>query len=157
MPFDEEDEEDDEDVSSKSKKSGLKQVSTQKSIFESIPKKSTPENLEKRVQQIQEKDSNYKTRASELAIQFKKAMEDKTLASNKSIFAQDLEKNLLSQMIELAVEINNDQEEQYEGMGSLSWITLLLKTCFAQRDKINKLDYNIFEISKALDNKKKSE
>lgn len=154
MPFDEED--DNDTPSIKSKKVGLKQVSSQKSIFESMPKKPSQEDLEKKVKQIQEKDSSYKTRAAELALQFKKTMDDKTLVQNKNIFAQELEKELLGKMIQLAVEINSDPFEQ-EGMGSLSWITLLLKTCFNQRDKINKLEYNISEINKALDSKKKSE
>lgn len=145
MPFDEEK---DEEVLPQ--KVSLKQVSTQKSIFDSIPKKPSAEDLEKRVQQIQEKSSSYKVRVAELAKQFNKAMADKTLKTNKNIFSQEMEKELLSKMIQIAVEINNDAIEQ-EGMGSLSWITMLLKTCFAQRDRINNLEYSLSLLEKKLD------
>jgi len=155
MPFDEED----SDQPEQSKKVTLKNVSSQKSIFESMPKKQTPEEFEQKVRKVQERTSHYKAKAADLATQFNKAMSDKTLSQNKNMFQQDMEKDLLRQMIELAVEINNDGREQ-EGMGSLSWITLLLKTCFSQRDKINRLEYAVSQLEKktaALDTSKKSE
>jgi len=172
MPLDD-DYDNEEQPSSKSQKTGLKQVSSQKSIFDSMPKKPTAEKLEKQVKQIQDRDSDYQIRAADLVLKFKKAMEDKTLQSNKNIFARELEKDLLSDMIKLAVEINNDPNEP-EGMGSMSWIVLLFKTCFSQRDKMNKLEYTISlldkktdpavlsaliikEINTALDSRKKSE
>lgn len=171
MPFDEED--DDSNPSIQSKKVGLKNVSSQKSIFDNIPKKPTQEDLDNRVKKVQARASHYKAKAADLASQFNKAMADKTLQQNKNMFQQELEKDLLGQMIQLAIEINNDPNEK-EGMGSLSWITLLLKTAFSQRDKINKIEYAVSqlekksdpavmtelvskEISNALDNKKKSE
>jgi hypothetical protein len=53
-------------------------------------------------------------------------------------------------MIKLAVEINTDPNEQ-EGMGSLMWIVLLLKTCVSQRDRINKLEYSVSQLEKKLE------
>jgi len=145
MPFDEEE----ESVPQKPK-IGLKNVSSQKSIFDSIPKKPSQEDFDKKVKEVQEKSNGYKQRAADLAINFKKLMEDKTLLQNKNIFATELERELLSKMIQLAVEINNDPNEQ-EGMGSLGWITLLFKTFFAQRDKINYLEYRLFQLEKKLE------
>jgi hypothetical protein len=169
MPFDEED---NDQPSNQSQKIGLKKVSSQKSIFESMPKKPTPEEFEGQVKKVQEKASHYKAQAADLAISFNKAMLDKTLQPNKNVFQQELEKELLGKMIQLAIDINNDRNEQ-EGMGSLTWITLLLRTCFSQRDKINRLEYALSqfekkfepmisdivkkEISKALDGPKKNE
>ena len=144
MPFDEED---DSDINSKPK-IGLKFKNVDKSS--STQKKATQEQFEKKVQEVQEKNSSYKRRASELAIQFKKVIEDKTLPQNKNIFANEIERELLANMIDLAVEINNDPNEQ-DGMGSLSWITLLLKTVISQRDKINKLEYALYNFDKKLD------
>lgn len=157
MPFDEED----DSLPVKPSKLGLKSVSSQKSIFESIPKKPTQEDFDKKVKNIQEKNTGYKQRAAELAIAFKKTMEDKTLFQNKNVFTSDLERELLSKMIQLAVEINNDPDEQ-EGMGSLGWITLLLKTSLAIRDKLNYTDYRIMQLEKkieslTLDKKNKNE
>lgn len=171
MPFDEEDQ---DQQSVQSQKVGLKQVSSQKSIFDSMPKKQSPEEFEAKVHKSQERQSHNKARAADLAVQFNKAMADKTLPQNKNMFQQEVEKELLGKMVQLAVDINSDQTEQYDGMGSLSWITLLLKTCFNQRDRINVLEYKVThlerkpdmanvaeyvskEIAKALDGKKDSE
>lgn len=164
MPFDEEN---DSEPSLKSQKVGLKNVSSQKSIFDSIPKKQTQEELNQKVKQGQERASSYKVRAAALASQFNKSMVDKTLSENKNLFQKEVEKDLMREMIQLAIEINDDPLEQ-EGMGSLGWITLLLKTCFSQRDKLNNLEYMLTqldsklqviskEISKPLDSKKDSE
>lgn len=163
MPFDEESEDLNED---KLKKSGIKNVSSQKSIFESLPKKkSSLEDFEKQVDRVQEKQSSYKSRAAELALQFKKASENKTLPKNKTIFSSEVERELLGKMAQLAIEINNDSSEQ-EGMGSLSWIMLLFKSLLSQRDRINTLEYEILQIknnsesilkeSQVIDKKKQS-
>jgi hypothetical protein len=170
MPFDEED---NEQPSNQSQRIGLKKVSSQQSIFDSMPKKPSPDEFEAKVKKVQEKTSRYKSLAADLATSFNKSMIDKTLPQNKNIFQQDFEKELMGKMVQLAIEINNDPNES-EGMGSLTWITLLMKTCFTQRDKINRLEYAVAqlekktaepivtelvkkEITKALDNKKKSE
>lgn len=164
MPFDEE-----EDTENVTPKVGLKNVSSQKSIFDALPKRQTQDDLTKKVDQIQERNSSHKTRAAELSSQFNQIMNDKTLKQNKNIFARELERELLTKMAQLAIDVNNDQHE-HEGMGSLSWIILLLKTCLNQRDKINQLEFAVSqlenklnsgfiskEIQAALDSKKVSE
>jgi len=169
MPFDEEDDE----QSAQSQKIGLKKVSTQKSIFDSLPKKPTQDELDQRVKKVQERQSRYKSKVADLAIQFNNAILDKTLPENKNMFQKELERDLLRSMIQMAQEINADVRER-DGEGSLSWITLLMKACFTQRDKINNLEYAVQqlqkktepasladlvskEITKALDGKLKSE
>ena len=148
MPFDEED--DNEQPSLQSQRVGLKKVSSQQSIFDTMPKKPTQEDFDRKVNQIQERSSSYKAKAAELASQFSQALSDKTLKQNKNVFAREMERELLTKMVQLAVDINNDPHEQ-EGMGSLSWITLLLKTCLAQRDRINQLEYVMAEMAKKLE------
>lgn len=147
MPFDEED----DSLPQQPNRLGLKNVSSQKSIFESIPKKPTQEDFDKKVKIAQDKSINYKQKASELAVSFKKTMEDRTLFQNKNVFTNDLERELLSKMIQLAVEINNDPNEQ-EGMGSLGWITLLFKTALSLRDRNNLLEYKILQLERKLEN-----
>jgi hypothetical protein len=155
MPFDEE-----EDVPTiQSQKIGLKQVSSQKSIFETMPKKPTQEEFTQQVKKVQERMSAYKARTTELAIQFNKAMADKTLPVNKNMFQKEMELEILRNMVKLAQDINSDVKER-EGEGSLSWITLLLKTSFNRRDKINNLEFALQQLEKkidALDKKKNSE
>lgn len=172
MPFDEEN--DSELPSVQSQKVGLKNVSSQKSIFDSMPKKPTQEDLNQKVKVIQERASHYKARAADLSTQFYKALADKTLVQNKNQFQVAMENDVLGQMVQLAIDINNDPAEEKDGMGSLSWIVVLLKTALKQRDKINQLEYQVSqltakadsnylsnliskEIEKALDKNKKSE
>lgn len=169
MPFDEEEDQ----PSLQSQKVGLKNVSSQKSIFDSMPKKPSQEEFNKKIQKIQDNSQLYKNKTADLAVQFFKAMADKTLRQNKNMFQIDMENELLKNMVALAQEINLDSEEP-ESDGSLSLITILMKTCFNQRDKINRLEYAISlldkktnlttltdliskEINKALDAQKKSE
>lgn len=155
MPFDEE-----EDVPTiQSQKIGLKQVSSQKSIFDTMPKKPTQSEFTEQVRQVQERASGYKAKTADLASQFNKAMADKSLALNKNNFQKEMEVEILRSMVKLAQEINADFNER-EGEGSLSWITLLLSTCFKQRDKLNNLEYVVSQLEKkidALDKKKSSE
>lgn len=166
MPFDEE--EDQQSV--QSQKLGLKKVSTQKSIFDNMPKKRSQEELNEKVAAAQKRAGTHKVKAMELASQFNKILADKTLPQNRNMFQKEVEKELLGKMVQLAADINNDPNEQFDGMGSLGWITLLLRTCFNQRDKINLLEYRVEqlekksdpdlvskEIAKALDALKKSE
>ena len=167
MPFDE------DDPKEYVPKVGVKQVQGQKSMFDGKPKKPTQQEFQQQVQQTQEKMSGYKKRAADLFVQFSRAMSDKTLSQNRNVFNNESEKELLQNMIQLAIDVNNDPNEQ-EGMGSLTWITLLFKTCLSQRDRMNELEYALGslqkkldssvitdyinkEISKALDKKKDSE
>lgn len=143
MPFDEE-----EEVLEKPKVE-LKKVSTKKSMFDDLNKKPSKEDFEKKVKYMNDKSIKYKTQAAELVKEFNKCLADKTLAHNKSVFVKEIENELLFKMIKLAEDINNDPDEK-EGTGSLSWITILLKNSFAQRDKINYLEYSLSEIEKKI-------
>lgn len=152
-------------------KAGLK-ATGQKSMFEGKRRPSQQE-FQQKVHQVQETLSGYKKRAAELFVQFQQAMSDKTLPQNRNVLNHETEKEMLQNMIQLADDINNDPNEQ-EGMGSLTWITLLFKTCLAQRDRMNEIEYALSmlqkkyestamtdyinkEIAKALDKKKGSE
>lgn len=149
MPFD------DEDQSDLVKKVELKKVSSQKSMFDKPDKpKVSQQTLEQRADEINKKNNDYKSRAAELAVSFKKILLDKTLPQNKSIFLEEIEKETLSKMIALAVEINADEDED-EGMGTLGWVTLMLKYFLHHRDRINSLEYELKVANKNIDSLKK--
>lgn len=128
----------------------LKNVSSQPSMFDGKPKKPTAQESQRQVQEAQEKSSSYKRRASDLSVQFARMMADKTLPENKNIFANEAKRELMQNMVQLAKDINNDDLEA-EGDGSLIWIIVLFNTCFDQRDRINKLEYILTQISKKVD------
>ena len=142
-PFDSED----DDIETP-KKVSLNKVSSQSSVFDKIPKKPSKEDFEKRVKTIEDNNVGYKKQAVELAIQFKKMMDDKTLLQNKNVFSKEVENEFLSKIVNLSIEINNDENEQ-DGMGSLSCIIILLKTCLSLRDRVNDLEYQITQLSSA--------
>lgn len=149
--------------------SGLKNVSSQKSMFDNRPRKQTQQEFDQRVKNVEEIKSGYKAQTADLGVAFNKLMADKTLPENKNILSQDMEREVLVRMVRLAEAINNDPAEEKDGNGSLSWVALLLKTCLNQRDKLNQQEYEFSkfksqvsalikqEISAALDKKKESE
>jgi len=144
MPFDEED----IDLSKDTKRGGLKKVSSQKSIFDKMPKKPTI-NINDAAKDIEKRKLTYKEIAAELSLQFKKAMADKTLPENKNVFQIEAEQEMLSEMVKLAVDVNNDEYED-EGMGSLMWVILLLKTNLNLRNQINLLEYELIQQKKSV-------
>ncbi len=142
--------EDDEEIDEP--KNNLKKVSSQKSMFDGLPKKPSKNDFDKTVKESVERSSTHKTKAAELSLQFSKIMLDKTLKANKTVFAKEIEQDLLAKMVQLAIEINDDPNEK-EGMGSLSWVILLLRTCFYQRDRLNDFEYQLSKIEEAFDKK----
>lgn len=135
MPFDEEED------SLEVKKSGLKQVSSKKSIFDGIPKKPSQQDFNEKVHQVQDQANSYKLTGATLAKEFMDLVQDKTLNRNKSVIVKELEKELLSKMINFASTVNKDPNEE-EGVGSLAIIALLLKTVLIQKNAINDLEYS---------------
>ncbi len=140
MPFDE----DEKDLDLSNNKS-LKKVSSQKSIFDTIQKKPTQDSFEKKVKEVQEQKNAYQNRLSELTEQFIKVLSDKTLKNNKNPFEAEFERELLIKMMQVAIDINADQNEP-EGSGSLPWISLLLKVALNQRNKLNELEYALSQL-----------
>ena len=143
MPFDEEDE---KAVVERVK---LKQVSSKKSIFENQEKKPSKEDLEAKANIVENKINNNKVQGSQLATKFKKIMAERTLLENKSIFEKDAEKELLTELISFANELNNDPNES-EGIGSLAVISIMLKILIDMRDRVNKIEYNFILFEKNI-------
>lgn len=78
-----------------------------------------------------------------------KIHKDKTLTQNKTTMARDVENSTLLKIVNLAVEINQDEQEP-EGMGSIALINLLFKIMLLQRERINDLDYELVQLKKKL-------
>ena len=145
MPFEEKDPKD------YAPKVGLKKQATgQKSMFEGRPKPPTQQEFRKQVEKVQEIKSDRQVRAAELYFALKKVLTDKTLPQNRNVLNIESEREVLQNVIDLAIEINNDPNEK-EGMGSLACITYLLKLSLVQRDKINELEYAVDTFQKKLD------
>lgn len=130
----------DEDYEELDEKKPVKKTG-QPSIFDNR-KKIDPKVSQKAVEEIVNKSLSYKERAAELSMQFKSCLDDKTISSNKSPVAEDAEKELVSKMIQLSIDINNDENE-LEGMGSIGWLALLLRVTLMQKTRINDLEFEL--------------
>jgi hypothetical protein len=130
------------------RKTGLK-ISNEKSILNEISKKPSKEEFEKKAAEVNQQLNSYSERAIDLAMQFKKALEDKTLPQNKTPFALDAERELLSKLTQLGQDMNNDEHEK-EGQGSLGLVMLLFRTVLIQRDKINALEYGLNKLEQEV-------
>lgn len=108
------------------------------------------EDLVGRASEIQEKFQARKQNAYALAAQFVEFLNDKTLPDNKGVIGKDLEKELIGKLVQFAIDTNNDPNEQYDGMGSVGIITLLLRALLIQRDKLNRLDYKLSKLEQKL-------
>lgn len=149
MPFDE-----DEDSSLPTPQKGVKFKG--KSMFDNLPKKPSPAALKEKANQANQQQTVYTEQGAELAMAFRKLLDDKKLSNNKTDTDFSIEKEILGKLVDLGISINIDENEQ-EGMGSIALITLLLKCILLQRDKINELEFNLFSFKKTFDNKKVNE
>ena len=130
----------------------LKEQGTRtKSMFEGVPKPPTPQEAQQQAQQVVEKSSGYKKRAAELFTQFLKMMGDKTLAQNKNIFNDETDRELQKKLIQLAQDINQDPNEP-DDLGTYTLFACFMKALLATRDRINELEYQVFNLQKRFDN-----
>lgn len=130
------------------KKPQLK-ISNKNSIFNALPKKPNPAEFQRQVQESQEVTMGYELEAAQLAAMFQKLLEDKTLPENKNQLALESERELIGKIVEIAVKLNNDENEK-EGMGSVGASILLFRAVLFQKDKINTLEYNLAQAEKKI-------
>lgn len=152
MAFDDDDDDDDKNQPRNFK--GLK-TDNSKSVINSIPKKVSQEEFLNKAKSVNEKLNKYGERATDLALKFKKILEDKTISQNKGILAQEAEREVLNSLVDLGIDMNVDEHEE-DGMGSIGLIVLLFRSLMIQRDKINQLDYNLFMLNKQFKTLEKS-
>lgn len=127
-------------------KSPIKKVSSKQSIFDSMPKKPKEQDFQEKVAEIEKTKENYNSQSKELISNLNKIISDRTLKENKSPISTEIEKEVLSKLLKLSSQINNDDAEE-EGMGSLLIIAAMLKIMLSQRDRLNELEYKISKLT----------
>jgi hypothetical protein len=132
-----------------SKKKVELKLSNKGSMLDALPKKPSKEDFEQKATEVNDTLNAYGVRASDLALRFKRTLDDKTLPQNKNPFQQAAESELLTNLVQLSVDMNTDEHEQ-EGMGSVGLSALLLKTVLIQRDRINDLEYKLSLLDKQV-------
>ena len=93
--------------------------------------------------------AEYKKRAWDLGVKFKGLMDSSVLPENKSSLIKDLEAETLTQLAQLANDINTD-EAQPEGMGSVALSQLIMKMLLQQRDICSHQRFRIEHLEKQL-------
>lgn len=145
--------ENDQDKSSRSQRTGVKQVSSQPSMFANN-KKEIKQAFDQKVDEITENLNNNANLTTNLVQKFASLIKDKTLESNKNLFSKDLENEVINQITKLAQDINNDPHEN-EGMGTLTWVTILLRLSLSFRNRLNEAEYKIQSLEKLVAELKK--
>jgi len=96
-------------------------------------------------------------RGMALVSQFLTSMREKTLPKNRGVLAQDFEKKLRSELVKLVIEINNDETESQDGLGSATLFASVLKVIMLQRDRLNELEYRLLQVEKNQSSPPKTE
>lgn len=143
MPFDD----DDDDIPPTKSKVGIKLNNSQSIVSKN--KKPSTEEFHKKAQEANKKTLAYTDRAKDLSVKFIKLLEDKTLLENKNTVLLDLEKEIISDLVGLGIDINSDENE-LDGMGSIGLTSLIFKCLMRQRDRINNLEYNLYLLDKRV-------
>lgn len=103
-------------------------------------------------QQAVEEHERRAVRAQETlaaARNFIKILEDKTLPDNKMPTAITIENEILSKLINLANETNQDEKE-HESWGSLGLIMILLSQCQKTRDRANVAEHELEKLANRI-------
>jgi len=126
-------------------------------------------NKASRFSKIEEKKEDFEVRAKQmmsdkeetnkevinLIKKFFSYIKDQTISDNKSPLQLDIERETKNKLTNLVIKINNDENEEYDGMGSTALISVLLKADLIQRDIINNQGFKINLLSKDIEFLKK--
>lgn len=129
-----------EDASDKSVKPKVELKTQGKSMFDDKIKPPSKEAAQQQAAVVNERQVSYNTRAVEITSAFMKLMDDTTIAQNKNLFSQDIEKEVIGKFQQLILDIEED-EHQPAGMGACGAVSFLMRVLLLQREKINQLSY----------------
>ncbi len=112
-------------------------------------KRKFDEKAEKTIQHYNEQNN----RAINIISRFIKMAEDKTLAQNKGGIADDVEREIRQDLIQLALDLNNDENEEDNGKGSVVALSAVTKIILLYRDRLNELEYELLQLKRELNAK----
>jgi|SRR5690606_27266239 len=76
--------------------------------------------------------------------------EDKTLPHNRGSIGDDVEREIRQKIIQLALDLNNDENEEDNGKGSVILLSAVTKVLLIYRDRINVLEYELEQLKREL-------
>ena len=103
-------------------------------------------NADKTMQYHQEKDA----RAIEVVSKYINMISDKSLVRNRGSIANDIEREIRQKIIQLALDMNNDENEEDNGKGSIVVLTAVTKVLFMYRDRLNDLEFEVQQLKREV-------
>jgi hypothetical protein len=80
------------------------------------------------------------SRAVDCVSRFLKLSDDKTLLQNRGSVALDVEREIRQDLIQLALDLNNDENETDNGKGSVVVLSAVTKIILMYRNRLNQLE-----------------
>lgn len=131
-------------------KSGIKTQT--KSMFEGQLKRVKQSEFEQNVNNIERQKINYQNHLIDVMKKMNNVFNDKTLSENKLQFNLSLESEILDEFLKLIGDIDKD-ENQDISEGSLLGIGYLFKVILAQKDRLNKLEFELLKLKSESESK----
>jgi hypothetical protein len=104
------------------------------------------ENAEKTIKYHDEKGN----KAVEVISRYLRMTEDKTLVINRGSIANDVEREIRQDLIQLALDMNNDENEEDNGKGSVVVLSAVTKILMRYRDRLNDLEFEMQTLKREL-------
>lgn len=104
------------------------------------------ENADKTVQYHDEKGK----KAIDIISRYLKMTEDRTLSRNRGTIANDVEREIRQQLIQLALDMNNDENEEDNGKGSVVALSAVTKVLLIYRDRLNDVEYELQQLKREV-------
>lgn len=86
----------------------------------------------------------------EIIQSYMRLAEDKTLPSNRGTIGNDVEREIRQKVIQLALDLNNDENIDDYGHGSIVLLSAVTKILLIYRDRINVLEYELEQLKREL-------
>lgn len=106
-----------------------------------IVKKQERQNFQQQVMGTHKRLEGHLKEAYDLGVEFTRLMADTRLPDNIGPMDKSFENEIVRKLINYAMTVNSDPQEN-DGMGSISLVTLLIKTMFKMRNRANEMAYD---------------
>lgn len=126
-------------------------LNSSKSQFQ---KETDSRSFEEKASEIIQTEEERKKRIADLVLKFWSLTKDKTLDSQKGPLRKNLELEIISGLINISQEMNNDLNDKNEGTGSIGLSQLLLKSIFYLKGELNEALYRINLLEKEINERK---
>ena len=128
----------------------LKNKNTEKFEKEQLEKETYKQKFSQTADRAVEHSADKGKRAVSVISRFLNLANDKTLARNRGGIAADVEKEIRQELLQLALDLNNDETEPDNGSGAVVAISVLAKIVLLYRDRINELEFKLGNLERDI-------